>query len=193
MTRKGFTLVELLLVVVLIPLIASVIYLNFSSGVRIWRALNSGVVEEDTQLFFQKISRDFQSSFRYSEIPFVGEAHEVTFAAFIDTDPSLGGDRGFGQVGYFYDTGKKAILRQERNRHELFKEKPGRIQEALRNVYAFKVSYFTYDKAEKVFKWQESWPPEEKTLPIALRLEFESRALGETRYLTRTFELPAGG
>lgn len=193
MTHKGFTLVELLLAVVLFPVIAFAVYLNFNSGVRIWQTLNSGVAEEDTQLFFKKMTRDLQNSFRYSGSPFLGEEREFSFATFVDTGSALGGSKAPGQATYLYDAGKKVILRQERNAHELYKEKAGNIREVLRDIYMFKVSYFAYDKTSKAFNWVGSWPLEEKTLPLALKLELESHALGETRTLTRTFEIPTGG
>ena len=134
---SGFTLIELLLAAALIPVVSFVIYANLSAGIRIWTKLTQQTPVEDINIFYERSSYDFKNIFRYVTIPFTGKEDKVTFATRIDAAPSLGGDRGIGEVTYFYDPRQKAILRQERNVNQIFREAPGETSLLLKDVLSF--------------------------------------------------------
>ena len=187
----GFSLLELLLAASLIPLVSFVIFSNISSGMRLWRAVNQSVFEEDLSIFRSKISSDFEQAFKYATIPFVGEPTRLSFASTMDVPAVLGGDRGIGQASFFYDASAHALVKQEANLSDLFKESAGRSHVVLRNVRRFEVRYFSYNVLEDEYLWDEEWDPDKKSLPVAIRFLCELE--GQREPLVFTFALPAGG
>ena len=88
--KRGFSLIELLLVLTLAPIIFFAVYANFISGVRLWQRMQVGTPEEDQAIFRTKTQRDFQNVLRYAAVPFTGGKDEVTFMAGIGSDEALG-------------------------------------------------------------------------------------------------------
>ena len=188
---SGFSLLELLLAASLVPLISFVIFSNISSGLRLWRALNESVLEEDPVLFRQKVGADFDRAFFFSPIPFSGETERVAFASTVDSPPELGGELGIGQVSIFFDASKKVLVKQEANWSDLYKEAPGRTRILLQGVHSFHIQYFSFDALEDAYLWMDEWDPTKKHLPLAARFicEMENGASP----LIFTFPVQAGG
>ncbi|HTL71274.1 MAG TPA: prepilin-type N-terminal cleavage/methylation domain-containing protein [Candidatus Eisenbacteria bacterium] len=193
--RAGaFTLIELLLVMTLLPILAFAVYANFNSGFRIWKAANQEVPEEACALFYRRGDADFRNLVRYSALPFEGGSSEVAFCAGVAAPAELGGDRGLGQVRYFYDDDKKALFREEKNFSEVHKERPGRVTLVLEHVERFSLEYFAVTQQKDVYAWTEEWTgrkPEE--LPLAVRFSFDRSGPAGNRTDTRTFQVGAGG
>lgn len=190
---SGFTLVELLLAAALIPVIAFAIFANLSSGFRVWTTLNRQNVFEDVNIFYEKTSFDFYNAFHYTPLPFAGTPDKVSFACRIDAKPSLGGDRGIGEVSYFYDPAQKTVLRVERDLSQIFKDKPAQARAVLTGVISFQIAYFALDPRTRLYGWKEAWTEEEKKLPSAVTIRCEVAGLDRTGSFVRTFEIPAGG
>lgn len=189
---SGFSLLELLLVSMAVPIVALAVYANFSSGIRIWETLRFGLAREEKSIFFQKVSDDLRSTFKHSTLPFVGDAGQVSFAGFLGPD-SGAGDARIGQIGYSYDAGKKSVLRQTKNLSQVYQDKPARAQVVLMDAADFNISYFYHDPSDGVFKWQAVWDPRDGSLPIALRFRWKAVESGRTRSFERTFAVLAGG
>lgn len=189
----GFTLVELLLVTLLLPLVAFTAYSNFSSGFRLWKALNEDVLDEDLYLFEAKAARDFRDGLRTESLPFVGAPDAATFASIAPARKELGGDDAIVEVSYFYDGGTRSIMRRTRDRHEVFAEKPGRTQVSLAGVSGFSLSYFFYDATTQAYGWSEAWAGDPVESPEAVRFEFSFERNGRRKAASFTFPFPAGG
>jgi prepilin-type N-terminal cleavage/methylation domain-containing protein len=187
--RNGFTLIEMLLVAMLFPVVSLAIYSNFSAGARVWIKLSKQAPEEDIALFFRKASIDFENAFKYASISFEGDDERVAFASAIKTDIVLGGDLGIGEVAYYYNEDKKAIFKEEKNVSQLHTDKPGTVQWMLGDVTELNVSYFLRDELDGKFRWTQVWKPDEKTIPVAVRMEFTHSG----QAFTKTFLIPAGG
>ena len=188
---RGFSLLELLLAAGLIPLVSFVVFSNITSGMRLWRAINQSIVEEDLLLFRQKVSSDFDRAFKFSPIPFTGDSGRVSFAALMDVPAELGGDRGIGQVSFFYDDSKKAVMKEDADLSLLFKGSSARARALMQGVRAFRVQYFSYEALQDEYAWKEEWDASEKFLPIAVRFTCQTEKTGEPRVFT--FVIPSGG
>ena len=191
--NAGFTLIELLMAAMLIPLIAFAVYANFNSGVKIWQRLHQQTSLEDLRLFSQKVSRNFESALQYSSIPFEGDKENVSFAALIQTDEKLGGDRGIGEIRFYYDPGTRSIQREQKNVSQIYREKGGRSETVLHGVNGWKVSFFALGKQDKTYQWFEAWENRPKELPVAVRFEFDFSGASGARPVTKTFMIPVGG
>ncbi len=190
--QNGFSLMELLIVSVLVPVIAFVIYANFSSGLRLWQFTERQRFSEDTQIFFQRASVDFEQAFKYAAIPFEGSASEVFFAGPVKTDAALGGDRGFGQTRYSYDGNHKQIVRTTKNLSQWAADGAGIDKVMLRGVESLEISYFVRDPLEKNYRWVYELDPKAKELPVAVRFRMVISENGQRKPVTKTFPVPVG-
>ncbi len=188
----GFSLIELLIVLTLLPVISFAVYSNLNSGINLWKALNQPVPEEEVQVFQTKASRDFLETLVFSPITFQGDAGKVSFPATIRTQPELGGDRGIGQVIYRYDADARAILREERDYAEFCADKPGQTHSVLGGVTACVFSYFVYDEVQRTYGWSDVWSGKPDQAPVAVRFSY-TRAAGAGAEAADTFFVPVGG
>lgn len=189
----GFSLLELLLVLTLVPIVALTAYSNLSSGIKLWKALNQPIPEEDLQIFHNKVSRDFLSSAIFSPIPFQGDSETVAFASNVQARPEMGGDRTLGQVTYRYDAAAQAVMREEKDYSEFFNDKPARVRLALVQVSACTLSYLVYDKEQKKYVWAGVWVGEANRTPMAVRFSYTLTRENRTRSAVGTFYVPVGG
>ncbi len=191
--RKGFSLMELLVVVALLPIVAIAIYSNFRSAVNIWKQATVGVDEEDLSILSAKVKHDFSNTFKCSTITFKGDEKSLSMAVFVKSDPALGGDRAIGQIRYAYDPDKKMILRTEKNVNELFKEKTGRSSLLLAGITQFHIRYFLLNMEYKKYEWREDWTDGKGALPLAVRFQFDYKGRQGTKTVSKTFVVPVGG
>jgi prepilin-type N-terminal cleavage/methylation domain-containing protein len=195
-TSGGFTLVEVLLALALAGIVAVALYGNLAAAVRIWRVLQGELPDEEKVLFFEKAGVDFHHVIRFEDLPFEGDGESVRFPAIVTLEPELGGDRGIGEVCYFYDPRERAILKEVRSLSDVFRERGGRRELLQRNVHRLRLSYFMREEGQfGAYQWVDEWKSEdaEGALPIAVRMDYESREPDGTRSYSRTFLIPVGG
>ncbi len=189
-SRAGFSLVELLLVMALLPIVFYTVFSNFSVGMRVWKSVNTPTPIEDLEIFYHKMRTDLENTFLYQTVPFEGSSEEVSFATFLSTVPELGGEHGIGQVRLYYDPNLKAIIRQAKNISELYKEHEGKKTVLLREVGAFQLSYYIYDDADKTYTWADAWKADPKKLPVAIQIQYTHKG---SQIQTKSYFLPTGG
>jgi prepilin-type N-terminal cleavage/methylation domain-containing protein len=171
--RRGFSLIELLLAASLVPVVSLVIFSNIASGMRLWQAVNRSIAEEDLCILREKIASDFSKAFKFSSIPFVGEASLVSFASSIEAPAALGGERGIGQVTFSYDDSKKVLIKQESHWSELYSETPPKGRVLFSGIKSFHAEYFYFDDNNSDYVWDAGWDSSRKFLPIAVRFVME--------------------
>lgn len=189
---SGFTLIEMLIAMSLVALVAVAVYANFESGIRVMKVMSRPVSEEDTNIFFEKISSDLQNSFRYKKIPFSGLPERVSFPAPIRTEPSLGGADAIGRVSYAYDSSRHSVVRLQENVSQIYQEKPGQPVSVLSPVQSLHFHYYRFDPSERKYSWVEEWKETEEKVPRAVRVELEIDEEGKLHNLTRTIPIPVG-
>ncbi len=189
-SKLGFSLLELLLVMSLLPIVFYTVFSNFSVGMKVWQAVNVATPIEDLAIFYQKARADLENTFFNQAIAFEGEKDEVTFPSTVASIPALGGDRGMGRVRLYYDPNAKGIMRQAWDYSEIYRESEGKTTLILHDVTSLEFSYLVFDKTSKSYEWNSSWKPTPDQLPAAVRMLF---TLGRGEPIERTYILPAGG
>ena len=195
LSLTGFTLIEVLMVVMLVGIVSLAVYSQLSSGIRMMRRVTQPVSEENLVIFFEKLTRELQNSFLYTDIPFKGEKEEFGFATRISTKPELGGERGIGQVTYSYNSSSDSIERRQENINQIYKETLGDSSPLLKSISSLSFEYYGYEPSESAYRWNEEWDPAEKSgkSPLAVKIEFEFHDEdGKTHHLTRSFSIPVG-
>lgn len=191
--RAGFTLIELLLVLVILPVVSFTAFSNLSSGIKLWKALNRPVHEEDLQIFHVKASRDFLTAAPFSKIAFEGGSQQAAFATTVRGRPETGGDRALGQVAYRYDEAARAVFREERDYSDFLAGRPGLVSAVLEGVDACALSYLIHDAEKQRYVWSEAWIGEAGSAPAAVRFTLSLTREGTTRQAVETFYVPVGG
>jgi prepilin-type N-terminal cleavage/methylation domain-containing protein len=186
--KRGFTLVELLVVCAILSIISAAIYATFSGGVKIWQRLNTRVAEEDINIFFDKFSSDLRASFRFKGMNFSGAKERFEFPAFVKS-PRLE-KRTVGGVKYSYNFMGMLVEREEKDYSRIYNGEQGTASHSLKDVASLEFRYYIYDKEQKKYIWQEEYLNEEAPLAVRIYLELDDGA--HTRKLIKTVTVPVG-
>ncbi|MFA7328796.1 MAG: type II secretion system protein GspJ [Candidatus Ratteibacteria bacterium] len=199
-TRKGFTLVEVMVAVVIFSLAIAVIYKTFSTGLKVWeRGSESMAVFQDGKRVLDVISKDIRSTFipplGNEDSLFVGEdkkegeidADKISF--FTLGEPNLiskGKDIGLRKIEYYLEKKDKEYTLYRKETPSLGRLVLGEetVDPLLIGVENLNFEY--YSKGE----WKKEWKPS-KTVPsrvkICLKLKEET---GEPHTFATTVEVP---
>ncbi len=138
--NRGFTLVELLLVVSLAAAAFGAMSASLMTGFNVYRRLHDVTMNEEPALLFEKISSDMRNSCDYSIIAFSLNDDSVTMATMLKESVASGlAALRPVQVSYSWDADKKTVTRVETD--PAFSQIPERVQVLAKNVAAFKLSY----------------------------------------------------
>lgn len=115
-SKKGFTLIEVLIVTSLIVVVSLAISAAFLQGNRIFEKLREVQVKEDVSFFVEIITRDLRNSVEYASDPGTYTERKLTFYTLDENHRKSLGPLGAAliQVTYSYDLNKKEVLREEK-------------------------------------------------------------------------------
>jgi prepilin-type N-terminal cleavage/methylation domain-containing protein len=187
----GLTLIELLIVTSILAVTSMAVYSVFSSGIKIWQAATKSMPEEDLAIFLEKFTSDLRNSFKFKDVNFVGTRSSVEFATLVNSLRLE--SRSVGKIIYFYNNGTDKLCREILDFSHIYSGDHGREQELLGHVKAMKFGYYYYDAPTKEYVWKDEARVDEKTLPLAVRIEMEISSGGRTANYVRTINIPAGG
>lgn len=183
---------EVLMVSVLLPIVAFAIFSNFSSALRLWQTIGTPDPNEDRSLFFQKVERDLEQSFRMKDLPFWGDSEKFALPTLIEAPAALGGPRAIGKAVYKYDAAQQTLTREAFNVHDLAREKTGTKTRLFGGIAAFKATYLVWDREAKKYFWLEEVDANSKVFPAAIKFEMELRSVLGSEPVARIFYVPTG-
>jgi len=198
--KRGFTLIELMLVTVILGVIGTAVYGTFANGISIWKTVTEDSVTEDINLFFEKVSFDLRNSFKLSGIRFKGEKTKVSFPSKIRYNGDDGIENTIGQITYYIDRRKRALIRKEANYSEVYRKKSGSKRILFENISSLQFKYYVYDEQYKTYAWVTNWQERDETfgiqveerLPLIVKIEVGIPSeKGEQTYV-KTVQLPTG-
>lgn len=188
--NRGFTLVEMMLVAMMLAVVSLAIYNVLSNGVKIWQRIHKSITAEDVDIFFEKFTSDVRNSARFKTIRFFGDGENLGFATLVNST-SLA-KRIVGEVRYSFNPYSWKVRRERRDYSQLYLGERGSSQELLTNAKALKFRYYAYDVEKKEYVWQDEWQKE--NLPLAVRVEVGIKNDNEQADIyTRTVSMPVGG
>ena len=194
--KFGMTLIEILIVTSLMSIISLAIFNSLSSGIKIWKRSNRLIIEEDILIFFDKLTKDLNSSVIFSLIDFKGGKLNFEFAAIIWTraDERSGLTQGeyidqIGKVKYSLDMLNNQIIKETANYSQAVSNKFGVPQVLVRNVddITFKYYYLSQEKeilSDEVLSIMPSG--------VEVSVFFFNRK-GQKKVLTKFIDIPIGG
>ena len=200
LSKRGFTLIELVLVTAILAVIGMAVYGTFSNGLNIWEKVTEDSVEEDIYLFFEKISVDLRNSFKLTGLRFKGGKTKVSFPSMIKYKGEDGLENTIGEVTYYIDRKKKALMRREANYSEIYRKKPGFVRMLSENISSLQFKYYVYEEKYKKYAWVTDWQLSdeyfgevvEETLPLVVKIEIGIPGEKGEQKFVKTVQLPMG-
>lgn len=166
--RKGFTIIELLIVTTIFSIVSIAVYATFGSGMRVWRrAQEINISERKVLLRMEKLSRELRQTFDFKDIGFSGYKDKLNFAAIIDGDiVRINYSLDASQKIIFCTVDKLADILESKEKNETLQSKPLSFISAVDKL---SFSYFYFDLQKNAYSWKEDW--QEGSLPLAVKLE----------------------
>jgi len=81
--NKGFTLIEVLIVTVLVAFVLLAAYKAYMQGVLVWARAQQTSHQEKAIMFIEKVSRELKNSFLFQPIGFTAEEAKMSFPGLI--------------------------------------------------------------------------------------------------------------
>jgi len=189
--KRGFTLIEMLMVTGILSVVALAMYATLSNGIKIYQKVNRELPEEDLNIFFAKFTLDIKNTFKFTGINFSGAIEKVEFPTLVNSLRFA--KRTVGKLIYAYEPATGILNRYQVDFSGAYSgESNARPRQSLRNVRALKFQYYIYDEQNKVYLWQDEYGRNEG-LPLAVRVELEFDDGREIKRFTKTVSLPASG
>jgi len=191
MTRRGFTLIELIVATLIMAIVVVSIYSTFSLGIKAWRKGGEGRNLQKVRVSLLKLQKELKSTFLFSMIKFKGVSSEMTFPVVVSEEDK---DNTY-TVSYYIaedmNTGVKSLIKKK----ALFADKkyaetedPG---EFVFSAYSMDFEYaYELKNGSKGFAWHGAWEDFQKTIPCAVRINFSLDAGGELYH--KTIFIPHG-
>ncbi|MCM8831015.1 MAG: hypothetical protein NC918_02340 [Candidatus Omnitrophica bacterium] len=168
--KKNFTLIEIIIVIMIAVAVSFGIYKTFSSGIKIWQKIKSVTLEENVNIFFQKFSLELANTFKFSSIRFEGKTDRIIFPSIVNS--YLLGKPIPGEIKYYFDSNKKALVKEERDYSQIYNDREGRNRILLDNVISCGFRYYIYDNEKQEYVWQTSLEEDQFPLAVEINLVF---------------------
>jgi prepilin-type N-terminal cleavage/methylation domain-containing protein len=171
LSKKAFTLVEVILAITIFSFIAVGISTSFFSGIKLWgRAISTDSWRNDILLGLESVSAELRQSVSIPAIGYSGDAKSVSF-------PAVSGNNVV-RASYFFDPQKKALMRREIKSKDITEENIG-SHSGARSVLSlddFSVRYLYKDIFNDASEWRTEWKKEDG---VFAAVRFTSKAHNE--------------
>lgn len=191
---KGFSLIEILLVTVLLSLCSVAIFRTFLSGVKLWEHAQRFSVQEDISIFLDKLSEDLRNGFYYSKIKFNGMETQLTFPAFVTVPADERSSRfregmvdQIGAVKYYLDYEEHKLYRSQANYSQALKGKFETTRELVSAVDSLRFRYYYPDK-----KGLQAYAKAQDVIPSGVLVEVRFHDESSERVMSRFIGIPSG-
>ncbi len=138
-SKRGFTLIEILLVTSLLSVIGISFYHALEKGLTIYKRGSQSFIDEDVAIALDKIAQDVRNTFSYSKIPFTGKERRLTIPTVVQmpVDAKIKSAHGqlarqIGSVEYFFEN--DALYRRQANYSQALKKKFGPARILIKGV-----------------------------------------------------------
>lgn len=184
-SNSGFSLVEMLVVMVLLSIVSLTIYTTFSNGIKIWQRMNVWLPQEDVNLVFEKFTVDIRNTFRFRPIGFSGSDERLEFPALVNS--KVFSDKTVGKVIYELEP-HKGLIKIQQDYSQVYSGQVVNRVMVLSGIKSLRFEYYSYDKEKEEYFWCDNWSSGDP--PLAVRLELVLEGMLEDNTFTKTVSIP---
>lgn len=169
--KKGFTLVEVVMVALILSFVAVGIAGSFVSGMKLWnRALTLSSLGHDMALNLEGVAKEARQSLNFPEIGFEGNSSGLSFP--------IVNQGVISKVSYAFDPQKKAVIRGQVDLKSIREDKlqEGYTQKDVFSAEEFSARFMYFDTEKNSTSWADSWA---KDKGIFTALQLQGRSKGE--------------
>jgi prepilin-type N-terminal cleavage/methylation domain-containing protein len=166
--KKGFTMIEMIIVVTIFAIIGTGVAASFFSGMKIWRRVR----EVDfnyayTLISLERIAQELRQSVNSRYIGFEGQDYEVSF-------PTLRGN-SIVNVTYSFDSLAKTLFRREIYLGDMLSDEEfGYREQKILSADELYFSYLYRENFKGSYEWADEWESEDGIF-TALKIELEHK------------------
>ncbi len=190
MRHRGFSLIEILLVVSLIAGLGLASFMCLSNGLKLWQRSLDIIADEDCLIFFDRLTQDLRNAFQTSQLQFQANENSISFPTLLlmDFDPrsvhaSKQDGWQIGTVSYTFDIENKAIIRKQANYGQSLKNEWGGEQKVLSHVQKMSIQYFYQQQKQSVSFLKEGEIPQFIEIKVTIIKQKQKKGLKGTSVL----------
>ena len=152
LSRKAFTLVEVILAITIFSFIAVGISTSFFSGIKLWgRAVSTDHWRNDLLLSFESMAAELRQSVNIPSIGYIGDVKSISFL-------TVSGDN-IVRESYSFDAQNKSLMRGETKLKDITEEdKGGHLPyRPVLSLDEFSIQYLYRDNTNNISEWRSEW------------------------------------
>jgi prepilin-type N-terminal cleavage/methylation domain-containing protein len=186
--KKGVTLVEILMALVLFSLIGIKIFSIFSQGVTLWkREKEMYALHQKSRLFLELIAGELRNTVSFQPLDFEGKKNSISFLLFSNRYNT----GNLCKINYYFDSQEQCLRRSYQTFSEIHLGKKGKDEKLTAGVEDFNISY-AYSKEQDDFDWKDYWESK-KDLPIGIKIHLKLiNKYGKSEKYSKTIYMPIG-
>ncbi|MCX5698127.1 MAG: prepilin-type N-terminal cleavage/methylation domain-containing protein [Candidatus Omnitrophica bacterium] len=185
LSRKAFTLVELLIAVGIFSVVSIAIYSTFSSGAAVLRRIkNTDLTQQRILLKTERLSRELRQQPACRKQLFQGDKTKISFCANLDNFPH--------RLTYYFDSSALALKRVA-DKLDAIIDEGGNLDPELHSpavIFLPKVkeasfSYLYLDLTKDAYLWTDQWQQDYLPLAVKFIILTDQQKYESTVYLPR--------
>ena len=188
---RGFSLLELIVVVSIVGVISTVVVASLSAGIRVWesaRALTA--LEQELYFGVELFRRDTVNTFAFHAIKFSGEEHTVSMPSVLSSyDEDGEGVQRVGTVKYVFDEAGQSLVRMAWPFPE--KEDTAVSEVIAEDIQSVNFRYLDGSDEDAGSGWVGLWD-HPTNFPAAVSIELQMTSGGQVFAVERQFPLVEG-
>ena len=190
---KGFTFVEMIVVIVITASLGTAIYATFAQGLRLWTRASKDRGEWKLDLWGERLTGDLRNAFHDPQWAMKGNQTEFFFATLGSDGTRLSVPPVPVYFQYVFDSKAGTVISRKYAFEEVLtaaKKLPRTSDSILDRVISFALEYYTYDSRAKDYRWVSQWNKD--CFPETVKITIETQSMNHHKWV-RMIPMPTGG
>lgn len=193
--QRGFSLIELIVVCLIISFLGTVLYATFYQGVNLWKRSQVDRGEFRDVFFAERLTRDLRNAVPFAGKIIQGKPSEIEFYALL-SGSELGVKSSASElqfpcrVRYYLNDSTHQVIREVQSYSQILTES----KDVMKTSTVFEGSerlewmFMGRNKAASIL-WQKTWKKDYLPSAVKLMIEYE----GKKQVFSRILSIPGGG
>lgn len=178
---RGFTFVEVFIVLSVFSLLSLAVYATFASGMRMWNRVNETTLSQrKALLFFERFAQEARQILNYPKIGLTAKNSEVSFPALIRDE--------IIKVDYLLQQDK--LIRRQETLAGVLDEKETSLKSriVLDDIEELVFNFAYQEEGKEDYSWKESWEKKDG-IPLIIKVRIKSK---DSQPMEKSVVIPLG-